>query len=77
MSRVREIIFYGKSGDNLQNVTDKLVQSLIKRGLYVTAYSDYDPERRESVAKVHVRIADGPIDVRGPVIAPEIAVLWI
>ena len=76
MPEVHEIIFYGKSGDGIHTVADQLAQSLIKRGFYVISYPEYDPERRETIAKIHVRVSREPIHVRGPVINPEIAVLF-
>ncbi|GAB6945613.1 2-oxoacid:acceptor oxidoreductase family protein [Vulcanisaeta sp. JCM 14467] len=76
MPEVHEIIFYGKSGDGIHVVADQLVQSLIKRGFYVISYPEYDPERRETIAKVHVRVSKEPIHVRGPVTSPEIAVFF-
>ncbi|GAB6947898.1 hypothetical protein JCM16161A_20280 [Vulcanisaeta sp. JCM 16161] len=75
MAEVREIIFYGKSGDGVHALVDQVAQRLIKRGFYVIAYPEYDPERRETLAKVHVRVSKEPIHVRGPVMNPEIAVL--
>ncbi len=75
MPEVREIIFYGKSGDGgVHTVADQLVQRLIKQGFYVISYPEYDPERRETLAKIHVRVSKEPIHVRGPVMNPEIAV---
>ena len=76
MPEVHEIIFYGKSGDGVHAVADQLAQSLIKRGFYVISYPEYDPERRETIAKVHVRVSKEPIHVRGPVTNPEIAVFF-
>ncbi len=76
MPEVREIIFYGKSGDGIHIVADQLAQELIKRGFYVISYPEYDPERRETIAKVHVRFSKGPIHVRGPVTNPEVAVFF-
>ena len=76
MPEVHEIIFYGKSGDGIHVVADQLAQSLIRRGFYVISYPEYDPERRETVAKVHVRVSKEPIHVRGPVTNPEIAVFF-
>jgi len=75
MPEVREIIFYGKSGDGIHLLVDRLVQDLIKRGFYVIAYPEYDPERRETIARIHVRISRDPIYERGPVTKPEVAVL--
>jgi pyruvate ferredoxin oxidoreductase gamma subunit len=75
MPEVREIIFYGKSGDGIHLLVDRLVQELIKRGFYVIAYPEYDPERRETIARIHVRISRDPIYERGPVTKPEVAVL--
>ncbi len=74
MPEVREIIFYGKSGDGVHAVADQLVQRLIRQGFYVISYPEYDPERRETLAKIHVRVSKEPIHVRGPVMNPEIAV---
>ena len=75
MEEVREIIFYGRSGDGVNVVADRFVQDLIRRGFYAVAYPEFDPERRETPAKVHVRVSKGPFDVRGPVTKPEIAVV--
>ena len=74
MPEVHEVIFYGKSGDGIHLMVDRLVQDLIRRGFYVMAYPEYDPERRETVAKVHVRVSKEPIYERGPVTRPEVAV---
>lgn len=76
MPEIHEIIFYGRSGDGIHAIVDKLAQTLIKQGFYVISYPEYDPERRETLAKVHVRISKEPVYVRGPVINPEIAVLF-
>lgn len=77
MPEIREIIFYGKSGDGIHTIADQLVQRLIRRGLYVISYPpEYDPERRETLAKIHVRVSKEPIHIRGPVMNPEIAVLF-
>lgn len=76
MSEVREIIFYGKSGDGVHALADQLVQRLIRQGFYVISYPEYDPERRETLAKIHVRVSKEPIHVRGPVMNPEIAVFF-
>ena len=76
MPEVHEIIFYGKSGDGIHAVADQLAQSLIKRGFYVVSYPEYDPERRETTAKIHVRVSKEPVHVRGPVTNPEIAVFF-
>ncbi|WP_243666059.1 2-oxoacid:acceptor oxidoreductase family protein [Vulcanisaeta sp. JCM 16159] len=64
MPEIREIIFYGKSGDGIHTIADQLVQRLIKRGLYVISYPEYDPERRETLAKIHVRVSKEPIHIR-------------
>ena len=76
MPEIHEIIFYGRSGDGIHAVVDRLVQTLIKQGFYVISYPEYDPERRETLAKVHVRVSKEPIYIRGPVINPEVAVLF-
>ncbi|WP_243679325.1 2-oxoacid:acceptor oxidoreductase family protein [Vulcanisaeta distributa] len=55
-------------------MADQLVQRLIRQGFYVISYPEYDPERRETLAKIHVRVSKEPIHVRGPVMNPEIAV---
>jgi len=74
MPEVHEVIFYGKSGDGIHLMVERLVQDLIRRGFYVMAYPEYDPERRETVARVHVRVSKEPIYERGPVTRPEVAV---
>ncbi|BDR92359.1 2-oxoacid:acceptor oxidoreductase family protein [Vulcanisaeta souniana] len=76
MPEVHEIIFYGRSGDGIHMIADQLVQTLIKRGFYVISYPEYDPERRETLAKVHIRVSKEPINAREPVSKPEIAVFF-
>ncbi len=76
MPEIHEIIFYGRSGDGIHMVADQLVQALIKRGFYVISYPEYDPERRETLAKVHIKVSNEPINARGPVTKPEIAVFF-
>ncbi|WP_084019869.1 2-oxoacid:acceptor oxidoreductase family protein [Vulcanisaeta thermophila] len=75
MPEISGIIFYGRSGDELLKTVESLAQYLIKQGFYVMVYPEYDPERRETIAKVHMRILDSKAHGRGPIKEPDVVVV--
>lgn len=66
-----EVVIYGRGGQGAKTTAELIVQAAVREGKYVQAFPDFGPERSGAPMRAFVRIAEGPIRTREPVVDPD------
>jgi pyruvate ferredoxin oxidoreductase gamma subunit len=70
-----EIIFHARGGQGAKVAAEIIAQAAVAEGKNVQAFPSFGPERSGAPTRTYVRISDGEIRTREPIVDPDIVIV--
>ena len=70
-----EIRWHGRGGQGAKTAATMVAEAALEEGKHSQGFPEYGPERMGAPIRGYTRIADGPIRLHCPIIAPDVSVV--